>query len=82
MGSCAHRRRGGAAAPRGAAERRRRGREPGRFQLEAAIQSVHCDRVRTGVTDREALIRLYRALVRIAPTRGAIEALAAVESAG
>ena len=58
------------------------GGEPGRFQLEAAIQSVHCDRVRTGVTDREALIRLYRALVRIAPTRGAIEALAAVESAG
>lgn len=55
------------------------GREPGRFQLEAAIQSVHCDRVRTGVTDRAALLRLYRALVRIAPTRGARDALAAVE---
>lgn len=53
--------------------------EPGRFQLEAAIQSVHCDRARTGATDREALLRLYRGLVRIAPTRGARDALAAVE---
>lgn len=57
------------------------GGAPGRFQLEAAIQSVHCDRARTGVTDREALLRLYRGLVRVAPTRGAIEALAAVEGA-
>lgn len=55
------------------------GGEPGRFQLEAAIQSVHCDRARSGVTDRTALLRLYRGLVRIAPTRGAVEALAAVE---
>ncbi|MGN7860264.1 RNA polymerase sigma factor [Microbacterium sp. 22303] len=58
------------------------GAEPGRFQLEAAIQSVHCDRARTGVTDRAALLRLYRGLVRIAPTRGAIDALAAVEKRG
>ena len=35
---------------------------------------------RTGVTDRAALRRLYRGLVRIAPTRGAREALAAVEA--
>jgi len=56
------------------------GGEPGRFQLEAAIQSVHCDRARTGVTDRDALRRLYRGLVRLASTRGAIEALAAVEA--
>ncbi|MFJ4165795.1 RNA polymerase sigma factor [Microbacterium sp. NPDC089698] len=55
------------------------GGEPGRFQLEAAIQSVHCDRARTGMTDRAALLRLYRGLVRIVPTRGAREALAAVE---
>ncbi len=41
----------------------------GRFQLEAAIQSVHCDRARTGVTDREALLKLYRGLVEIAPRR-------------
>lgn len=53
---------------------------PGRFQLEAAIQSVHCDRARTGVVDRAALRTLYRGLVQVAPTRGALEALAAVES--
>lgn len=53
---------------------------PGRFQLEAAIQSVHCDRARTGVLDVETLIVLYRALVRAAPTRGALDALAAAEA--
>lgn len=53
----------------------------GRFQLEAAIQSVHCDRARTGMIDREALVRLYRGLVRIAPTEGAVRALAQVEDA-
>jgi RNA polymerase sigma-70 factor (ECF subfamily) len=50
----------------------------GRFQLEAAIQSAHCDRARTGRLDRACLIRLYRGLVAIAPTTGAIEALAAL----
>jgi RNA polymerase sigma-70 factor (ECF subfamily) len=40
----------------------------GRFQLEAAIQSVHCDRVRSGTTDWGALVRLYAGLVAIAPT--------------
>ncbi|MDL9978953.1 RNA polymerase sigma factor [Microbacterium sp. ASV49] len=59
----------------------RLGQPHGRFQLEAAIQSVHCDRARTGVVDREALLKLYRALVRISPTRGAREARAAVEGA-
>lgn len=53
----------------------------GRFQLEAAIQSVHCDRARTGTVDREALLRLHRGLVRVCPTRGARDALAAVEAA-
>ena len=48
----------------------------GRFQLEAAIQSVHCDRARSGVVDREALLRLYGALIAIQPTTGAREALA------
>jgi len=56
------------------------GQPLGRFQLEAAIQSVHCDRLRTGTTDRDALLRLYRALVAVAPTEGAKAALAAVES--
>ncbi len=50
----------------------------GRFQLEAAIQSVHCDRARTGVTDRAALVKLYRGLIAVAPTKGAREALAAL----
>ena len=50
----------------------------GRFQLEAAIQSAHCDRVRTGTLDRATLVQLYRGLVAIAPTNGAVEALAAL----
>jgi RNA polymerase sigma-70 factor (ECF subfamily) len=52
----------------------------GRFQLEAAIQSVHCDRARTGVLDRAALLKLYQGLVAIAPTKGAREALAALSA--
>jgi predicted RNA polymerase sigma factor len=47
----------------------------GRFQLEAAIQSAHCDRLRTGILDRTAIVHLYRGLVAIAPTSGALEAL-------
>lgn len=50
----------------------------GRFQIEAAIQSAHCDRARTGTVDRDTIIRLYRGLVAIAPTPGAREALAAL----
>lgn len=49
----------------------------GRFQLEAAIQSVHCARVASGVTDWKALHTLYAALVSLAPTLGARIALAA-----
>ncbi len=52
----------------------------GRFQLEAAIQSAHCDRARTGTLDRVSVVALYRGLVAIAPTRGAIEALTALTS--
>jgi RNA polymerase sigma-70 factor (ECF subfamily) len=43
----------------------------GRFQLEAAIQSVHAQRARTGHTDWEAIALLYEGLVRLAPTIGA-----------
>jgi predicted RNA polymerase sigma factor len=50
----------------------------GRFQLEAAIQSAHCDRARTGALDRATIIHLYRGLVAIAPTSGAVEALSAL----
>jgi RNA polymerase sigma-70 factor (ECF subfamily) len=49
----------------------------GRFQLEAAIQSVHCARAATGVTEWAALRTLYSALVQGAPTLGAHVALAA-----
>ena len=51
---------------------------PKRFYLEAAIQAVHCDRARTGVTDWEALHTLYTALVGVAPSLGARVAHAAV----
>ena len=54
------------------------GRPPGRFQLEAAIEAVHCDRRRTGVTDWAALRTLYLALNGVAPSLGAKVALAAV----
>lgn len=50
----------------------------GRFQVEAAIQSVHCARAQTGTTDWPALRTLYTALVAIAPSLGAQVALAAV----
>lgn len=56
------------------------GRPLGRFQLEAAIQAVHCDRARTGELDVDALVKLYRGLVAIAPTDGARAALAAAEA--
>jgi len=49
----------------------------GRFQIEAAIQSVHCARATTGGTDWPALRQLYGALVAIAPTLGARVAHAA-----
>ena len=50
----------------------------GRFQLEAAIQSAHCDRARSGTLDRTTIVHLYRGLVAIAPTSGAVKALAAL----
>ncbi|MHA6694281.1 RNA polymerase sigma factor [Homoserinimonas sp. A520] len=50
----------------------------GRFQLEAAIQSVHCARAASGVTDWVSLRKLHEALVSIAPSLGAHVSLAAV----
>ncbi|SED68150.1 RNA polymerase sigma-70 factor, ECF subfamily [Rhizobiales bacterium GAS191] len=49
----------------------------GRFQLEAAIQSVHARRAVTGDTDWEALALLYEGLTRFAPTLGALVGRAA-----
>lgn len=48
----------------------KRGRS-GRFQLEAAIQSVHAERARSGRTDWHAIASFYEGLVRLAPTLGA-----------
>ena len=44
---------------------------PGRFQLEAAIQSVHAERVRSGRTEWTATVLFYEQLIRISPTLGA-----------
>ena len=50
----------------------------GRFQLEAAIQAVHCARGRHGTTDWPALLTLHRILHSVAPSLGSGAALAAV----
>ena len=49
----------------------------GRFQLEAAIQAVHADRMSTGITNWAALVQLHLGLSRIAPTLGATVSYAA-----
>jgi predicted RNA polymerase sigma factor len=63
-----------------------RANQLGRFQLEAAIQSVHAQRVQTGRTDWRALELLYEGLIRVAPTIGArvahAAALAEAQGAG
>jgi predicted RNA polymerase sigma factor len=43
----------------------------GRFQLEAAIQSVHAERARSGRTEWTATVLFYEQLIRISPTLGA-----------
>jgi len=49
----------------------------GRFQLEASIQSLHAARLFTSATDHLAINRLYRQLLEIAPTVGAVVSYAA-----
>jgi RNA polymerase sigma-70 factor (ECF subfamily) len=49
---------------------------PGRFQTEAAIQSLHVQSVMTGEDLREPLTRLYDLLVTVAPSTGAAVARA------
>ena len=56
-------------AERHLAEASSRGRT-GRFQLEAAIQSVHTERVRSGRTKWTAIVLFYEQLIRISPTLG------------
>lgn len=57
---------------------------PGRFQLEAAIQSVHAERAHTGRTEWAAIARFYEQLVKRAPSLGAriAHAAATAEAAG
>jgi RNA polymerase sigma-70 factor (ECF subfamily) len=54
----------------------------GRYQLEAAIQSIHAHRAISGVIDWKEIALLYEGLVRISPTVGAQvgRAVALVES--
>ena len=68
---------------------------PGRFQLEAAIQSAHASRRRAGATDWDAIAALYDALlaltgsrvvavnraIAVARARGAAEGLRLLEEA-
>jgi predicted RNA polymerase sigma factor len=49
---------------------------PGRFQTEAAIQSLHAQQRMTGERFTEPLVRLYDALARFAPTTGVLVARA------
>ena len=46
------------------------GGRAGRFQLEAAIQSVHAERKRGGGIQWNAIIMFYEQLIRISPTLG------------
>ena len=52
-------------------------RRPGRFQLEAAIQSVHTERSQSGRTDWTAIVAFYEQLIRISPTLGRLTGYAA-----
>jgi RNA polymerase sigma-70 factor (ECF subfamily) len=52
-------------------------RKLGRFQLEAAIQAVHCARRQGGTTDWPTLLTLHRLLHSMAPSLGSGVALAA-----
>src|SRR5699024_5683764 len=51
---------------------------PGRFQLEAAIQALHCARRPGAATNWNRLKDLHTGLLRIAPSRGSTTGLAAV----
>jgi RNA polymerase sigma-70 factor (ECF subfamily) len=44
----------------------------GRYQLEAAIQSIHANRAVIGIVDWAEILLLYEGLVRIAPRIGAL----------
>jgi RNA polymerase sigma-70 factor (ECF subfamily) len=50
---------------------------PGRFQIEAAIQSLHVQAARSGHGNPGALLALYDLLARLSPTAGVLVARAA-----
>src|SRR5687768_5418049 len=52
----------------------------GRFQIEAAIQSVHAERAHSGRTDWRAIARFYDQLVQVAPSLGAAVGRAAAHA--
>jgi predicted RNA polymerase sigma factor len=52
----------------------------GRFQLEAAIQSVHAERAHSGRTDWRAIAHFYDQLVLVAPSLGAAVGRAAAHA--
>lgn len=52
----------------------------GRFQLEAAIQSVHAERAHSGRTDWRAIAHFYDHLVLVAPSLGAAVGRAAAHA--
>jgi predicted RNA polymerase sigma factor len=52
-------------------------RRPSRFQLEAAIQSVHTERSQSGRTNWTAIVAFYQQLIRISPTLGRLTGYAA-----
>ena len=68
-------------AERHLAEASKHGR-PSRFQLEAAIQSVHAERAHSGRTEWPAIIRFYEQLIRISPTLGTRTGYAAAVAEG
>ena len=57
---------------------------PGPYQLEAAIQSAHCERLRGEAVPWEGIVLLYEQLLAMAPTTGAQlgHAVAVAESLG
>ncbi len=51
-------------------------RQPGPYQLEAAIQSAHCHRLFTGITPWQGIAALYKQLNSHFPTTGSLVAAA------
>jgi RNA polymerase sigma-70 factor (ECF subfamily) len=57
-------------AERHLADAFKHGQRLGRFQLEAAIQSVHAEQARAGRIEWQAIVQFYEQLIRISPALG------------